>query len=93
MDRTHLKYTLSWAGLAGMIFVLIEVMTIVGVIGQYGLTTLVLIGINVIAAVGLNLVIGMSGQFSLGHAGFMAVGAYATALFRFWPEFDHWDGH
>lgn len=80
MDRTHLKYTLSWAGLAGMVFVLVEVMIIVGVIGQYGLTTLVLIGINVIAAVGLNLVIGMSGQFSLGHAGFMAVGAYATAL-------------
>lgn len=80
MDQTHLKYTLSWAGLAVMIFVLIEVMTIFNVIGQYGVTTLVLIGINVIAAVGLNLVIGMSGQFSLGHAGFMAVGAYATAL-------------
>ena len=80
MDQTHLKYTLSWAGLAVMIFVLIEVMTIFNVIGQYGVTTLVLIGINVIAAVGLNLVIGMSGQFSLGHAGFMAVGAYATVL-------------
>lgn len=80
MDQTHLKYTLSWAGLAVMIFVLIEVMTIFNVIGQYGVTTLVLIGINVIAAVGLNLVIGMSGQFSLGHASFMAVGAYATAL-------------
>lgn len=80
MDRTHLKYTLSWAGLVVMLFVLIAVMTIFDVIGQYGMTTLVLIGINLIAAVGLNLVIGMSGQFSLGHAGFMAVGAYATAL-------------
>lgn len=80
MDRTHLKYTLSWAGLVVMLFVLIAVMTIFDVIGQYGMTTMVLIGINLIAAVGLNLVIGMSGQFSLGHAGFMAVGAYATAL-------------
>jgi branched-chain amino acid transport system permease protein len=37
------------------------------------------IGINVILAVGLNLVNGYTGQFSLGHAGFMAVGAYASA--------------
>lgn len=80
MDRTHLKYTLSWIALVVMIFILIYVTTIFDVIGQYGLTTLVLIGINLIAAVGLNLVIGMSGQFSLGHAGFMAIGAYATAL-------------
>ena len=39
----------------------------------------VLIGVNIIAAVSLNLVNGYTGQFSLGHAGFMAVGAYASA--------------
>ncbi len=38
------------------------------------------IGINIILAVGTNLVVGFSGQFSLGHAGFMAIGAYATAI-------------
>ncbi len=37
------------------------------------------IGINIILAVGLNLVNGYTGQFSLGHAGFMAVGAYLSA--------------
>ncbi len=37
------------------------------------------IGINIILAVGLNLVNGYTGQFSLGHAGFMAVGAYASS--------------
>jgi branched-chain amino acid transport system permease protein len=37
------------------------------------------IGINVILAAGLNLVNGYTGQFSLGHAGFMAVGAYASS--------------
>ena len=37
------------------------------------------IGINVILAVGLNLVNGYTGQFSLGHAGFMAAGAYASS--------------
>ena len=35
--------------------------------------------INAILAVSLNLVNGLSGQFSLGHAGFMAVGAYTSA--------------
>ncbi len=37
------------------------------------------IGINVILAVSLNLVNGYTGQFSLGHAGFMSVGAYLAA--------------
>jgi branched-chain amino acid transport system permease protein len=36
-------------------------------------------GINVILAVSLNLVNGFTGQFSMGHAGFMAVGAYVSA--------------
>ncbi|HSM94311.1 MAG TPA: branched-chain amino acid ABC transporter permease [Anaeromyxobacteraceae bacterium] len=36
-------------------------------------------GVNVILAVSLNVVNGFTGQFSLGHAGFMAVGAYASA--------------
>ncbi len=35
--------------------------------------------INVIMAVSLNLVIGLAGQFSMGHAGFMAVGGYVAA--------------
>src|SRR3954467_3503720 len=39
-----------------------------------------LIGINITLAVSLNLINGLAGQFSLGHAGFMAVGGY-TATF------------
>lgn len=38
------------------------------------------IGINLLAVMGLALVLGFTGQFSLGHAGFMAVGAYASAF-------------
>ena len=38
------------------------------------------IAINVILAVSLNLINGYTGQFSLGHAGFMAVGAYTAAV-------------
>jgi len=48
-------------------------------IDPYYLDVLTGIGINVILAVSLNLVNGYTGQFSLGHAGFMAVGAYLSA--------------
>jgi branched-chain amino acid transport system permease protein len=40
-----------------------------------------LVGVNIILAVSLNVVNGMTGQFSIGHAGFMAVGAYLSGKF------------
>jgi branched-chain amino acid transport system permease protein len=48
-------------------------------INPYYYDILIGIGINIILAAGLNLVNGYTGQFSLGHAGFMAAGAYASA--------------
>ncbi len=48
-------------------------------IDDYVLNVVVLAGINVLLAVSLNMVNGHTGQFSLGHAGFMAVGAYVSA--------------
>src|SRR4051812_35604858 len=50
-----------------------------GQIDRYALRIIMLVGFNVILAVGLQLINGFSGQFSLGHAGFMAVGAYLAA--------------
>jgi len=44
---------------------------------------IVLIGINITLAVSLNIINGHAGQFSLGHAGFMAVGAYFSAFLTF----------
>src|SRR6476619_340568 len=49
-----------------------------GVPPYYG-RIIMLAGINVILAVSLNLITGFTGQFSIGHAGFMAVGAYSSA--------------
>lgn len=46
---------------------------------EYAQRIVLLAGINVILAVGLNLINGTTGQFSIGHAGFMAVGAYGSA--------------
>jgi branched-chain amino acid transport system permease protein len=48
-------------------------------IDPYHLDVLIGVGINIILAVSLNLVNGYTGQFSLGHAGFMSVGAYFSA--------------
>jgi len=45
-----------------------------------------LCGIYVILGVSLNLINGITGQFSLGHAGFMAIGAYVSALLYMSPE-------
>jgi branched-chain amino acid transport system permease protein len=38
------------------------------------------VGVNIVLAVSLNIVNGMTGQFSIGHAGFMAVGAYIAGV-------------
>jgi len=46
---------------------------------QYHVLVLKYIGINIILAVSLNLVNGYMGEFSVGHAGFMAIGAYTAA--------------
>ena len=50
-------------------------------ISPYYLQVLCLAGINITLAVSLNLINGFTGQFSIGHAGFMAIGAYASAFF------------
>lgn len=51
-----------------------------GTINNFYEITLATICINIILAVSLNLVTGFTGQFSLGHAGFMSIGAYVGAL-------------
>jgi branched-chain amino acid transport system permease protein len=48
--------------------------------GNYWLGVANLIGITIIAATGLNILTGYCGQLSIGHAGFIAVGAYTSAV-------------
>src|SRR5262249_2000442 len=54
-------------------------LVLAGRVSGYDLRILLNIGIAITMAVSLNLINGIAGQFSLGHAGFMAVGAYAGA--------------
>lgn len=46
----------------------------------YYIQVLTMMGVYLIAALGLNLVTGVTGQFSFGHAAFMSIGAYTSAL-------------
>ena len=57
------------------LFALLQGLISAGAISSFWQLNLLLIGINVIMSVSLNLINGYTGQFSLGHAGFMAVGA------------------
>ncbi len=50
------------------------------IISSYVAMVLTYMCISVIAAVSLNLVLGITGQFSIGHAGFMAIGGYFSAI-------------
>ena len=52
-----------------------------GVITSYWSGILITVGINIILATSLNVATGYLGQLPLGHAGFMAVGAYAGGIF------------
>ena len=81
MRRRHLTYSLVAAVLfAGFLFVAD------GWFDAFSLRVLNLCAIYVVLALSLNLVNGFTGLFSLGHAGFMAVGAYTCALLTMTPE-------
>src|SRR5947208_3327340 len=75
MKYRHIK---KWILLAAIILSGI-VSHFSGAINSYYLQIIIFIGINITLAVGLNLINGYTGQFSLGHAGFMAIGAYVSA--------------
>ena len=66
--------------LAVVIYSVVQLLISTGVLGSYYSNTLILMAINIILAVSLHLVIGITGQFSIGHAGFLAVGAYISAI-------------
>ena len=63
-----------------MFYGIIQLLIFLNVINAYYQVTLAMICINIILAVSLNLITGFTGQFSLGHAGFMSIGAYTCAL-------------
>ncbi|MFZ4575002.1 MAG: branched-chain amino acid ABC transporter permease [Phycisphaerales bacterium] len=59
-------------------------------IGDYPAKLLLDIGIAVVLAVSLNIVNGFTGQFSMGHAGFMAVGGYVSGMVTYYGSIKIW---
>lgn len=79
------KYPRKFTLLKKILFIvlfygIIQLLIFLNVINAYYQVTLAMICINIILAVSLNLITGFTGQFSLGHAGFMSIGAYTCAL-------------
>ncbi len=80
MKKLFNRNNLCWLILCfGSYFVLMGLMS-AGIINPVYQTVIQTIIVNIILAVSLNLIIGICGQFSLGHAGFMCVGAYCAGI-------------
>lgn len=67
-------------GILILIYLLVQFLINVGIIDSYLQLNITIIGINIILAISLNLITGITGQFSLGHAAFMSIGAYTSAI-------------
>lgn len=63
-----------------LVTAMLQLLGNMGYCNQYYLHILAVIGMNIILVASLNLVNGYLGEFALGHAGFMAVGAYTAAV-------------
>lgn len=78
---TPVRYAINLTLIVILWVVLSAVISGAGLRGEYIRGIVITIGINIILATSLNIVCGYLGQLPLGHAGFMAVGAYAGAIF------------
>jgi branched-chain amino acid transport system permease protein len=59
---------------------LISIILFPFLVGRYTLYMMNLAGIYIIGAIGLNILTGYTGQISIGHAAFIAIGSYATTI-------------
>lgn len=66
--------------LLSVIFAVVQVLFNIEIIDNFYMMTLILVCINIILSVSQNLITGFTGQLAIGHAGFMAIGAYMSAL-------------
>lgn len=75
------KENLITYGIVIVAFIIVEIMTATGSISSLMKGLLVPLCVYVILAISLNLTVGILGELSLGHAGFMCVGAFTGAFF------------
>ncbi len=63
-----------------VLYIIMKILISNGVLNRYYVGIIVFIGVNIILATSLNIATGFLGQLALGHAGFMATGAYTSAI-------------
>lgn len=78
--REATKKDILSLGACLVVYGILQALIMTNMIGPFWQLNLVLICINIILVSSLNLINGFAGQFSIGHAGFMAVGAYLGAV-------------
>ena len=81
MKSKTFKSNLITYGIVIVAFAIVQTLLNAGKISSLIQGLLIPICVYVILAVSLNLVVGISGELSLGHAGFMCVGGFASAFF------------
>jgi branched-chain amino acid transport system permease protein len=84
VNKPHMNTKLLNLGCAALGLVLLFAAD--GLFDPFTMQIFKLCAINIILALSLNLINGFTGLFSLGHAGFMAVGAYTCAILTMSPE-------
>ncbi len=77
LNKKNIFTALFALAVYGVLFALAQA----GALSRHFQSLLVPVGVNIILAVSLNLTVGFLGELTLGHAGFMSVGAYAGCLF------------
>lgn len=81
MKKNRLKNNLITYAIVIIAFAVMQTLQSTGNLSSLMSGLLVPICVYVILAISLNLVVGISGELSLGHAGFMCIGAFASAFF------------
>lgn len=79
--KKNVKDNIITYGLVFVFFAVVQTMLSTGTLSSLFKGLLIPICVYVILAISLNLVVGISGELSLGHAGFMCVGGFASAFF------------
>ncbi|MGB9663211.1 MAG: branched-chain amino acid ABC transporter permease [Moorellaceae bacterium] len=74
------RKNMALAAGAVAVYFLVDLLLQQGIISKFQEVNLMLLGINIILATSLNLIVGITGQLALGHAGFMAIGAYVSTI-------------
>ncbi|MCR4787937.1 MAG: branched-chain amino acid ABC transporter permease [Lachnospiraceae bacterium] len=77
----HLKDNLTTFSIVTVAFIIVEILKATGHISSLMKGLLVPVCIYIICAIALNLCVGILGELSLGHAGFMCIGAFSGAFF------------